>query len=262
MSVKKILPFFILILFLLTSNNFEVSLASNPQEVSTKYFFQSTDTITVCATSCDHTSIQEAINAAGSNDIIELSSETYQESITINKDLSILGDGLENTIIQAASDQGIATSRVITVTNGVSVTINGVTIRHGEANGSGVDGYGGGILNQGNMIVQNCLVTLNTSDHGGGIANKFQSGEATAFISNSTISYNSASTEGAGILNEALGEGTTSILTLTHSTISTNSSESGGGVANIANQEGTASFISLNSTISENNADITGGGLI
>ena len=261
MSVKKILPLFILLL-LMSGNRFEISLASNPQEASTKNFLQSTETITVCAgPSCDYNNIQDAIDNASSNDVIELSSETYQELITITEDVFIIGDGWENTIIQAASDQGIATNRVITVTNGVSVTLSGVTIRYGKANGSGLDGYGGGILNQGNIIVQNCLVTLNTSDNGGGIANKFQSGEANATISNSTIQDNDASTEGAGILNEALGEGTTSILTITHSTISTNSAEIGGGVANIANQEGTASFISLNSTISKNNADINGGGL-
>lgn len=258
MSIKKLLPLLILIPFL-TGNLFQPSLANSTSSQISNYLLQPTTTKTVCAVGCDHAKIQDAINDSDA-DIIQLSSQTFQESIIVDRDVSIIGAGLENSIIQAASDQGIATSRVITVTNGVSVTLNGVTIRHGVATGSGTDAYGGGIFNQGTLRIQNCLVTLNTSDYGGGIANGVGAGLASTTITNSSIQSNEATYSGAGIFNEATANGTTSTITMTHSTISNNSTETGGGVANIAGN-GAASFVFSKSTISGNSVDSSGGGL-
>ena len=70
-----------------------------------------TDTHTVCASGCDFSSIQDAINAAVDGDTISLVSETYTEAITIDKNIILIGDGPENSTVQAAGAPGIATSQ-------------------------------------------------------------------------------------------------------------------------------------------------------
>ncbi len=263
MFIKKLLPILILIP-LAAGSIFQPGSASHTQKWSAGHFLQPTGTITVCAgpPACDHTTIQAAINAALPDDIIQLSSETYQESITIHKSLSILGEGLGSTIIQAAGDQGEAASRVITITNGVSVTLDGITIQYGVASGSGTDAYGGGIFNQGTLTLQNSLVADNNADYGGGIANGAGTGPATTIISNSTILDNEGVHSGAGIHNEASQNSATSVVTVTQSTISENSGDTnGGGIANIAENGGVARFSSFNSTFSDNSVDNSGGGL-
>ena len=55
------------------------------------------DTITVCASGCDHTSINAAIDAASDGDVLQLSAETYTEGTTIDTDgkaITILGVGV------------------------------------------------------------------------------------------------------------------------------------------------------------------------
>jgi pectin methylesterase-like acyl-CoA thioesterase len=64
-------------------------------------------THTVCANGCDFTIIQAAIDSASDEDIIDLASETYTETITIDKSISISGEGPEDSIIQAPTDFGI-----------------------------------------------------------------------------------------------------------------------------------------------------------
>ena len=52
------------------------------------------DTITVCASGCDHTSINAAIDAASDGDVIQLSAETYFEGDvidTVGKAITLLG---------------------------------------------------------------------------------------------------------------------------------------------------------------------------
>lgn len=259
MFTKKLLPPLILIT-LLTAYIPRPSSASSFKKYQPKNLLGLTATKTVCASSCDYSTIQAAL-ADPTADTLQLSAETYQESVTIARTVSILGAGSGSTIIQAASSQGFASSRVITVTNGVSVTIDGATIRHGVATGSGIDGYGGGILNQGMLTLQNSQITLNKSNYGGGIANRNQAGQATAIISNSMIEENEVFYDGGGLYNEAVQNGNTSVITLTQSTISENQADlAGGGVVNIASN-GNARFSSYNSTFSSNSVDGNGGGL-
>ncbi len=261
MFLKKLLPLLVLIP-LLVGNQFQTGSANSSPTLSPKNYLRPLSTITVCASlACDYQLIQDAIDNAAANDTIDLSTQIYVESITIDKDLTIIGDGWENSIIQAAASQGAADARVITVPNGVSVTLDGITIRYGEAIGNGTDAYGGGIFNQGNITIRDCMVTQNISGFGGGIANGIGAGQATAEFINSSIRLNEAIAEGAGIFNEASANGNSSTITITYSTVSENSAQNGGGVANIAGN-GAARFSSFNSTISENSVDSNGGGLL
>ena len=44
------------------------------------------ETITVCASGCDYTEINAAIDAASDGDVIQLAAETYYEGVEINTD--------------------------------------------------------------------------------------------------------------------------------------------------------------------------------
>ena len=69
------------------------------------------DTYTVCAVGCDFTTIWAAINDAGTvnGDTISVTDATHTEAgITVNKNLTIQGQGVSNTIVQANAARGAA----------------------------------------------------------------------------------------------------------------------------------------------------------
>ena len=214
--------------------------------------------ITVCASACDYSSIQDAINGASPGDILELGAQTFTEAITINKNLSLSGTGHTTTIIQAASSTSLATSRVITITAGTTALIEGVTIQHGSTSD-----LGGGIFNQGNLTVQNSLILNNEANYGGGIANQTDNGNATLNITESTVSENSALSGGAGLYNLATQNGQTSQIDLNKVTIDNNDAGEGGG-GGIFNRAmaGNANVNIKNTTIDGNSAEGVGGGIL
>ena len=127
-------------------------------------------THTVCASGCDFTSIQAAIDAAASGDTISLAGETFTEPFTVTKSLTIQGTGAESTILQAAAAQELATSRVISVTEGVTITISGVTVRYGAVSGTTYpEAYGGGIFSHGALTLSQSAIVSNTATYGGGL---------------------------------------------------------------------------------------------
>lgn len=101
---------------------------------------------------------------------------------------------------------------------------------------------------------------------GGGIYNfGGDLSSASLTISNSTLSSNSA-TNDAGIYNEANGQGAigpgSATLTISNSTLSGNSaSTSGGGIYNFGNVNSNGRLTVTNSTFSGNSANVGGGGI-
>ena len=214
-------------------------------------------------------SLREAITAANTNtasgaaggecaagsgaDTISVPAGTYTltiaTGITISADLTLTGAAPGSTVIQPATAPGVAFQRVFVIQSGATVTISGLTLRHGRA----VGGLGGAIHNSGTLTLANTTVRDNSAVNigfggaGGGI---FNSGGATLTLTNSTISGNAAST-GGGIFNSG------DTLTLTNSTVSGNSASIDAG--GIDNSGGTLTL--TNSTVSSNSAAVNGGGI-
>lgn len=124
------------------------------------------ETITVCAEGCSFTSIQAAINAANPGDTINVAAGTYTEQLLIQKDLTLVGAGIDQTIVKApTSGRGTApgyTSQVWTADNwntdyllaayptdlvsgtSISVKVSGFTFdANGQAHTSGSDRFTG-----------------------------------------------------------------------------------------------------------------------
>jgi hypothetical protein len=219
-------------------------------------------TWTVCASGCDYTRIKSAIAASTTldGDTLAIAAGTYTEAgIAVNKSLTLQGEDMATTIVQAATSPSTASDRVFTIPSGVSMTLQALTIRHGRAisfdfeSGGGLfnggtltlrnstvrDNYagrsGGGLFNGGTLTLRNSTLSGNSSiGNGGGLAN-----EGTLTLLNSTVSGNTASQYGGGLVNEGT-------LTLLNSTVSGNSAPNGGGLDNHAMLTLTSSLVATN----------------
>jgi hypothetical protein len=231
-------------------------------------------------------SLRADLAAAKSGDTIVFSPSLDGQTInltsgelSINKSVNIQGPGAG---LLTVSGDGL--SRVFDVKNGQTVVLSGMTITGGDgqaASGapkqsdvvSGADGFGGAILNLGNLTLSDCTVTGNSADSAGAIANGFHSGGAqstltvtncnitdnsattqaggiynvtNATVSNTTLSGNTAGLDGGAIFNSPGGEPTSiNSLTISGCTVTGNSAgRSGGGIANVggAVTVGTSTF--------------------
>jgi predicted outer membrane repeat protein len=217
-------------------------------------------TVTVCAVGCDFGTIRAAIDDTGTiaGSIINVGAGVYTEAnISVDKDVIIQGEGADSTIVQAHNSADAAAGRVFFITNGATVTIRGMTIRHG--NPPEHLRTGGGIYNDQlcTLTLENSIVANNIASDGAGINNR-----GTMLLSNCTITGNVADGveeighecgSGGGI--KSVGIATTVIV---NCTINGNSAVgNGGGVK--TNCDGTVEII--NSTITGNNAEGRGGGV-
>ncbi|MEM9080871.1 MAG: choice-of-anchor Q domain-containing protein [Verrucomicrobiota bacterium] len=169
-----------------------------------------------------------------------LSGETISFSfdpLIFDKDLNIDASNLPLGLTIEA-DQN---DRAIEINSGHTVTLDSLTITGGDLAGSS-----GGILNNGDLTLQNCTLSNNTATSGGGILNN---GNLT--LLNCTFSDNTATT-GGGLAN--LDPATCIIDSCTFS----QNTATGRGGAIFA--QGTVTL--NNTTISENTAGTSGGGLL
>ena len=214
------------------------------------------DTVTVCAAGCDFVTIQDAIDdpdtAAG--DLIDITEAVHTEAgILVNKDVTIQGQGADSTIVQAHADVDEATDRVFFVADGAVVTIKGMTIRHG--NPSSEPRSGGGIRNEGELTIEESIISHNQGSAGGGL---FNDGRLT--LINCTVSENT-STGGDTYLECNTGGGIKNMVgvaTLINSTVSDNTARGKGGGLHIACQ---GTLVLVNSTVSGNSTNADGGGV-
>jgi hypothetical protein len=170
----------------------------------------------------DYTAIQSALDDIACA-TINIHPGLYQENLTISRTVSLFGVGSQVTIVDGASS-----GRVLQVIS-ASVVISGMTFQNGMAPGCDSLESGGGIYNTGMLSLINSKVQENRTPY-------------------CTVQY------GGGMAN--IG-----VMTITASTILTNSAPEGGGIANYG------SLLVTGSKIAHNRADAcdsaaTGGGAI
>ena len=219
----------------------------------------------------------DTLNLAGvfswSNPAETGATSTNNAGFTISKNITIIGQGTSTTFIEGSStqeSQAYANGSVLTIASGTMVTLNNLTVRYGSVEGPIPDG-GGGITNDGTLILQNSAVNYNSSfiaaySSAGGI---FCAGNgSTLIISTSTISNNyfGAGYYGsAGVYAEANGDTVTiNASTFTdNTTYSTYANSSPYSYAEPSAGLGmrTGHLTITNSTFFDNNTNSYGGAL-
>ena len=202
---------------------------------------------------------------AGLNGTIVLSSDLPQ----LTGDVDITGPGAEIITIS-----GQSLYRPFFVSSGSTVTLTGLTIANGQSSLIGSGGTGGGIHNEGDLTVTDCVLSNNHAEFDGGAIRNVG---GSLVVSQSTLSGNTVDESGVGAGISNAGAGTVSIIestftantgayyggavdnegtvTIARSTLSSNGALIGGAVANV----GTLSI--RNSTLSGNDATEEGGGI-
>jgi len=190
--------------------------------------------------------IQGAVDAAESDDDINVLPGTYFENVAIDKSLDILGAGASETVVDG--NRAGSVFKIGETNSNIDVTLSGMTITGGSGTVGMVDPelfvyLGGGIYNKGRVTIRNCLIHGNLAAYyGGGVWSK-----GTATIIGSNISGNEAG-DGGGVYSDGT-------VTITGSNISSNVAAVGGGVYS----DGTVTI--TDSTISRNSAIYNSGGV-
>jgi len=157
-------------------------------------------TLTVCASGCDYTTIQEAYDACSDGDIISVDDSVHVEpgfpieGIRLNRTISVTirGHGMDESRVTPYSGTGSEPRRVFTITSASgSITFQDISIRGGIT-----DTQGGGIYkdNGCSLMIDACKISSNDCIgvcYGIGL---FVAGGRTV-IQNSEISYNYLETD-------------------------------------------------------------------
>jgi uncharacterized repeat protein (TIGR01451 family) len=153
----------------------------------------------------------------------------FTEVLVITRSVVLSGQGAGLTSINGNS------SRVISVTAGVQLTLNGLTVR----NGSGV-AEGSGIFNAGALTVIDSTIADNTADFGGGLYN---AAGATAILTDTLVTENRVTNFGAGIYNagQLVGKGVTLAANVADEIVGV-----GGGIHNVGSLSLTDATLTAN----------------
>ena len=160
--------------------------------------------------------LQSQINSAVPGQIIPLPSGTYAETLTIGKNLTLAGAGPGTTILD-----GLGLGTPLHVLPGANVAVSGI----GFQNGSATNDLGGGIKNEGQLMLSNCIIQNCVAGAGGGLANL-----QNAIIECCTLINNQALGLGGGIFNTQQAT-----LQIVDSTVSSNAAPDAAGVLTSGN---------------------------
>jgi hypothetical protein len=170
-------------------------------------------------------SLQAAITAASPGDTL-LIKGTCTGNFTISKNLTMQGSPVATLDAQGSG-------HTVSVTPGVTVTLNDLTITGGNAAGAGPAGSGGGIFSfLATLTLNNCVVTGNTAaTAGGGISSGAPPGPSAGMLTlNSTrVTNNVAQGVGGGGGGGILNHNGTAVVN--NSLVSGNVGPGGGGIA-------------------------------
>ncbi len=235
--------------------------------------------------------IQTGINNTEANGTIHIAdgqySGTNNTNITISKNLNIIGQSQENTIIN-----GTNINQIFIITYGTTVTLENLTLTNGYSTT-----YGGAIYNQGDLTVTNCTFTNNTANYAGGAVYNYNSytgsmnctitgsnfnnntaelggainndnentGSINCIITGSNFTNNTAHHIGGAISNnnyneEDRGDGSANC-SVTGSTFTNNTANYGGAINNYNYGVGSATCTVTGSTFTNNTAILDGGAI-
>ena len=179
--------------------------------------------------------IQEGIDNASSGDTVYVYNGTYYENIIVNKTIDLIGEDMNNTIVD-----GAGSGRVVKVTAS-SVYVTDFTIQNGFY--SGIVLYSSDNTITGNNISNNnwygirFYYSSSNTITGNNISNNMDDGIILQYSSNNTITGNNISNNGDGIfLRESIDN------TITGNNISNN------------NNDGICLYDSSSNNITRNNA--------
>jgi len=125
------------------------------------------DTLTVCPSACDSTTVQGAIDVASPGDTILIATAGTITEAEIVVDTPVTIVGFVSTVLQAGTARGQDVGRVLTIASGTDVELRDLVLRHGDVTGSG-----GAILNQGNLTLRSVTIELSDATNGGAIFNQ------------------------------------------------------------------------------------------
>jgi len=170
--------------------------------------------------------------------------------LDITQSMVLVGAGAASTAVDASG-----LDRVFDIRTG-NVELRGLTIRGGVVDDTEalLEGTGGGVRNEGTLLIADSVVTGNRATRGAGIGNY----NGTLSVQRSVITGNGDATtqSGGGIDNYSYYDPAS--ISMTDSTVSGNRASSGGGLRNHA-YDGVASAVISGSTIAGNNAEVGGG---
>jgi filamentous hemagglutinin family protein len=191
--------------------------------------------------------IEHAIEAIGTftgTRMINLGSGTYIATtpVQVNRDVAISGVSNTDTIISGSNS-----SRLFQVAPAVTATLQNLTLQDGRAPAGE---SGGAIYNEGNLTLQNSILTNNFAPLDGGAIESFSFGVAPRLtVIDSTIANNTASVDGGAIFSNG-------IVDIAGSTITDNrAGTSGGGIFS------QGMLLLASSRLTGNTAGLDGGGI-
>lgn len=168
--------------------------------------------------------------------------------MTIGQSLTLNGESEQGTIIQAAADPFVASTRVVTITGASTVAMTDLTVRHGDFS------TGAGLFLNGAVELSLTRVTVyrNRSGSNGGGIHATQPGTVLTIEESSFIENASQSGSGGGIHSQFCS------VAITDTSFVANSSNVGGGF-NIVDGVGTATLERV--SFLGNQASTQGGGM-
>ena len=210
---------------------------------------------TVCASGCNFTTIQAAVNAAVGGEIIQIVDAVHTEAnIFVNKSVNFCG-AVPGNIVQAAATPSPGNGRIFSIQSAIKVSFNDLTLRHG---GVSSNITGGAIFNEGVLSISYCTLSDNQANRGGAVAS---SGSGRVTVLNSTFENN---TVVDATLNTAQGAAlflAAGANTITNSTFSGNQNNTTGtGDGGAISLLGGASLTMIYNTVAFNTIGATGTG--
>jgi hypothetical protein len=158
--------------------------------------------------------LQAQLNAATNGSIIHLDpGVTYTETLVLAQNLTLVGAWWNKPTVSGGN-----VGPALQVLPGANVTLRGLALRNGFNSA-----IGGGVLNEGTLTLEHCLVADSAALNGGGVANF-----GTLHLVRSAISNNAASVSGGGLYNSPAA-----IAFITNSIFAGNTAEQGAGIFNL-----------------------------